>query len=967
MLKNIEIKLNPYLGCSKNLMEFFVIIGYEERILNELGSEILEKQDILELTIISNAISDLAFKIFDPDNIIKQIYPDKPKIIKSEIPPKSSSVVFSSCFDSLDGQKKIFYSCFALRFYEKYKDKNNIEYFVPKAFLILSQYPYFTTFYKICQIIVNKNQDKKEDNIPIEILVHCYVNYIPSPIRKNIIFKDFNKKIIIPRLTGYPYVDFDLCKIFNCIPLKEFIKIYLLIFLELDLLIFSPDLEKLNIFMFILYILNYPLTDSNYFWHIKSISKDQIKLGNNTLNTSFIGINSEYSPNLDFSNFKSLNFVIDIENKKKQLINIIKTNKESEEINKLLKYVFNILKKKKVNSDFLGNLILTLKEKIKSIKVQYNQYNYRMKNSTTNSFFSVSKFILETNRKIQEMFYDFLLDILVVLNKDFELDPSLKMPIKLKNQNKKYCEEEQIFLKYCRNTIKYNTYFDLFIKRFTSAEELKVSLLFSDEYVNLKMKDINKKIPKNINYFAIMDNLYSNNKENYEINYNNLYEEFKKLNERHLITKFQKEKKDQLFSFDKKLIKLFMFHKKNKESYKSLKEKEEVNVEVINKMNIALTIRNYFNRKLTDEYYIRSSFIYIFALSFPLFSFQNSLFFLCEVLDGLAKTIYFQRYYLYILLKSFVQYYLVNLENENFPDLTFKNVQEYSQLIKASLINNQIAPNEEMFLFFKYFTSNQIIKNDDNHKKDIKNNFVFHIDKEKEENILKNIENNIDIIKNVIETKEQKLIFTYNDIKVESNFLKEEELYIGIDTIHDDYFTRFNCDIMKLNIETIIEIIINIINFLVNKKYDVGKKERRKSIKKVEIIEDKKMVYFLIYLVIILKDLENCIKEYKKKNNIEDIEEDKKDNKEKNGNNKKNINNNKNNNTIINIEQNKNNIFNENRSFGRFNSLIDDYQIDVGSINDDNLEIPKSYSFFDDYIDMDNIKKKLKNNNKTEK
>ena len=48
-----------------------------------------------------------------------------------------------------------------------------------------------------------------------------------------------------------------------------------------------------------------------------------------------------------------------------------------------------------------------------------------------------------------------------------------------------------------------------------------------------------------------MDNIYSNNKGSYEINYNNLYEEFKKLNERHLITKFQKEKSDQLFSFDR--------------------------------------------------------------------------------------------------------------------------------------------------------------------------------------------------------------------------------------------------------------------------------------------------------------------------------------------------------------------------------------------------------------------------------
>ena len=362
-MNDIEIKLNPYLGCSRNLMEFFLIIGYEERILNELGSEILEKQENLELSIISNDISDLAYKIFNPEYIIRQIYPDKPKIIKSEIAPKSSNVIFSSCFDSLDGKKKIFYSCFALRFYEKYKDKNNIEYFVPKAFLILSQYPYFTTFYKICQIIVNNNKDKKEDSIPSEILVHCYLNYIPSPIKKNVIFKDFNNNITIPRLTGYPYVDFDLCKIFNCIPVKEFIQIYLLIFLELDLLIFSPNLEKLNIFMFILYILNYPLTDSNYFWHIRSISKDEVKLGNNTLNTSYIGVNSEYNPNLYFSNFKNLNFVIDLENKNNQFINLIKTNKESEEINKLLNYAFNIMKHKKVNSSFLENLLLRLKKK----------------------------------------------------------------------------------------------------------------------------------------------------------------------------------------------------------------------------------------------------------------------------------------------------------------------------------------------------------------------------------------------------------------------------------------------------------------------------------------------------------------------------------------------------------------------------------------------------------------------------
>ena len=164
-----KIKLNPYLGCSKNLMEFFVVIGYEEKIIKELGSKILEKQNVhLELTILSSAISDLAYKIFSPDNIIKQVYPDKPKIIVSEpeLEKKQTNVVFSSCFDSTDGKKKVCYSCYALKFYEKYKENKTI-YLVPKAFLILSQYPYFTTFYKICKIIYYSKENKNKDKIPI--------------------------------------------------------------------------------------------------------------------------------------------------------------------------------------------------------------------------------------------------------------------------------------------------------------------------------------------------------------------------------------------------------------------------------------------------------------------------------------------------------------------------------------------------------------------------------------------------------------------------------------------------------------------------------------------------------------------------------------------------------------------------------------------------------------------------------
>ena len=115
-----------------------------------------------------------------------------------------SSTIFYSCFDSIDGKSKVFYSCYALRFYEKFS-LFNTSYYIPKAFLIFSQYPYFTAFHNICLNILeqinekNKNEivsdsDYDDKDIPIEILIHCLVNYIPSPINKNLILKLFQKK-----------------------------------------------------------------------------------------------------------------------------------------------------------------------------------------------------------------------------------------------------------------------------------------------------------------------------------------------------------------------------------------------------------------------------------------------------------------------------------------------------------------------------------------------------------------------------------------------------------------------------------------------------------------------------------------------------------------------------------------------------------------------------------------------------
>ena len=199
------IKKNPYLGYSENLIEYFSIIGYTEIFIPELISILkqnkntnnntnnnqssLKSKNPYSPTVLSSITSKNDYGIVDNELIITQLYPENPKLISYEInqpEPEKSNVIYSFCFDSNDGKQKIFYTCFGYKFYELYKDVNTDEkYYIPKAFCIISQYPFFNAFFLICKNIYNlivTNSNK----IPLEILVYNIVNYIPSPMNSNL-------------------------------------------------------------------------------------------------------------------------------------------------------------------------------------------------------------------------------------------------------------------------------------------------------------------------------------------------------------------------------------------------------------------------------------------------------------------------------------------------------------------------------------------------------------------------------------------------------------------------------------------------------------------------------------------------------------------------------------------------------------------------------------------------------------
>ena len=740
MNDNLINSINPYLEMSKNLMELFAIIGYRENELLEYSPSIIEKQKNLKLTIISTLSSDFIFNEIDMNDLIKNIYPNKPNIIMASTNPKINTIniVFSFAhnYNSNNITRKKNYFCYGLRFYEKYIDKkSNNEYLIPKCILIISQYPYFTTFHKICLMIYKYSEYQIEIKIPIEIFIYGLFNYIPSPINNNLIlniFPNSNKdNIYIPKISGYPHIDFNLFKIINTVTFNEFIKIFIMSFIKSKLIFFSPDIEKLNLLMYTIYALNYPLNESEYFKHIKSILTNELQ--SKEEDYDFIGINFEYNLNINIPNCNKYNFIVEIDNKY-QIINPVQKKEDSKELTILLKYIDRIIANK-IDSCILKDSIDSLKKQYKIIIKNYNNTCSQGKN--IDSYFYIDENIININKQIQEAFYYFIINIIATLNIYYKLINS--SIVNLKNKYKKILnisKEENIFYEMCKKI----NYMEL-ILNFEKYEKKTIPLLILDEFVNLKMDDIkqchldnkNTKIvdSDNIKYLKIIDEIYNSKQVNLEINYNYIFEEINK--NKKLILKMKKDKKSQLLALDKKIINYFLFNKKNRPYYKSLKEKENKQFELhsINKSTIITTIFNHFYQYLNKEYFIKASIIYPFCIVFPLFS-SDGIYFLVQILDILKQLNYFQRYYLYEILTSIDKYYIINKKYDNYPNLTKNIIINHLVYIRDYIRNNLIIKKEEINNIIKKLMLEKKNHNENNEniirESNNNNNFIYKYD-----------------------------------------------------------------------------------------------------------------------------------------------------------------------------------------------------------------------------------------------
>ena len=300
---NLEVKIEQYpTAVSPHLIEEFFIMGYEstlkkEKIIDSIKKEIeneksyktlnhLKEFNILHLpSIISWITTDSNCLIVANDLVLTYVFPIPPKIfycmdnpLMTIAEPEITKIVFNTI------NNETVFNGYAYCFYEKEKvnldeeGKERIIIYIPKAFVITSQYNYFLCFHKICQKL---HEQFLKDNIeiPLEIQIYNLVNFVPSPINNDFILstilstnlssiKKFNNSeeykvddpIFLDQLTGYKHSEINFCKILDVLPPQIILQVYLQLLCTKTIAFFSGNKELLNYILLVFSHFSFPLT-----------------------------------------------------------------------------------------------------------------------------------------------------------------------------------------------------------------------------------------------------------------------------------------------------------------------------------------------------------------------------------------------------------------------------------------------------------------------------------------------------------------------------------------------------------------------------------------------------------------------------------------------------------------------------------------------------------------------------------
>ena len=576
-----EIKRYSYCGFSHNLIELFLILGYDYSYIYNEVSKLIEKDNIsYELldgkinekekeknfercfnaqtnpSILSVISSDFKKEMMSLNNIINFLFPTFPIFYYTldnesnlHLNNKFNNFIFQN--NSTIEDLKVCFNGYCYNFYEQIYIKHlNKKIYAPKCFVILSQYQLYGLFNKICKEIYSQF-NIPEIEIPIEIQIYNILNFVPAPIFSKLSLSLFcyytlqeysskkseiellnlpNQKIIeINQISGYPFFDISLSRILTLLPFEEIIEIFLLVFLEKQVNVFYSSLELLNIFMLLLTSFNFPF-DTMYNWQIVSVGYNELQNIEGSLligkpNASILGFNMIYDEQLTNIIEKKTYINVDLD---KDCIYYINYKDQDKQFDELIEYFANTLKNNKTTNGKIEKYIKKIFGKIKEL------YDKFILSQLHSDFFIPDENLNNTNKFIQNVFFEFYVDIFALVypliklkkldspnnGKYFEFDKSKIEKTSFDvdlDLSELNLEEEE---KNFINIFFESLKFDSFLNYITDnnyIEMLQTIYIIIDELIILK--NIND---QPIDYIELIDILYITNKTS-TINFYNFY------------------------------------------------------------------------------------------------------------------------------------------------------------------------------------------------------------------------------------------------------------------------------------------------------------------------------------------------------------------------------------------------------------------------------------------------------------
>lgn len=577
------------MASSPHLNDYFFILGYEEsyiqeKIIKVINSKIESNKNNLEMnifselkcrhlpTILSSISSNFSEPITDENYFIENIFPIPPSAFYVSpnnfiYEPNPINIIYSNV------QNNIVNFIYAYVFYEQRLAYNKSIIYIPKTFVIVSQYPFFNTYKKICKEILYSLFKNDLLEIPVEIQIYNIINFVPAPVNEKLNISFFlsndlnetiskcnsNKDLInlsknivynLNQLSGYRESEIDFSAIFYILPVDLVIQIYLDLLTKNTVAFFSKDIEKLNCCIYIFQQLFYPLNQNetiNVFSPIRYFCSDFCEQNIVGFLCSYDDV-EKYNPfrnvgpdeyrclseneeneDLNFSLF-GCDLIVDLE---KKCILDVDNNQDKMECYEnhkndkiiITNFIYNLLTSKlDEDSTELETSIFKLQNSLNNI---ISKLNHQSKKDIIPNFFNnFTKF----NKSIQEAFYQFNLDISFLYfqkisryNGDYRMDKDSPLRGIKKSQETDLNRVEYLFLNLFYQT-PYCGILNNFIGGYSKAESLlyKTPRIIFENFISLKkISDLsieakNRKLINNC--FEIIDNIYFNkDKDNKQI------------------------------------------------------------------------------------------------------------------------------------------------------------------------------------------------------------------------------------------------------------------------------------------------------------------------------------------------------------------------------------------------------------------------------------------------------------------